>query len=59
MSQEIPGNATAITTEDLLAAIGELYVQTRVMRRMIDAAKGQGEVSNNNNVERQESKIGI
>ncbi|HEY1249253.1 MAG TPA: hypothetical protein VGE97_09715 [Nitrososphaera sp.] len=33
--QELPPNATPITTEDLLQTIGELYVQSRILQRIV------------------------
>jgi hypothetical protein len=32
---DVPPGATPIDTDELLAAIGELYVQVRVLRRMV------------------------
>lgn len=35
MPEQLPPGATPIDTDELLAAIGELYVQVRVYRRVI------------------------
>ena len=40
-NQQLPPDATPITTEDMLLAIGELFIQTRVLQRMLRSlAKG-------------------
>jgi hypothetical protein len=38
---ELPPGATPIATDELLAAIGELYVQVRVLRHMVQAQQQQ------------------
>ncbi len=35
-NQQLPPNATAISTEELLVCIGELFVQTRVLRKLLN-----------------------
>jgi hypothetical protein len=38
--QQLPPGATPIDTDELLAAIGELYVQVRVLRRIVQQQQG-------------------
>jgi len=33
--QQLPAGASPIDTDELLATIGELYVQTRIQRKML------------------------
>jgi len=41
MSDQLPADARPIQTDELLAAIGELYVQVRVLRGMLMAQQQQ------------------
>lgn len=36
MSQELPPNATPVTTEQMFAIIGELFVQVRILQAMLN-----------------------
>jgi hypothetical protein len=49
---EIPPSATPIDTDELLTTIGELYVQVRVMRRIIAQLQHQAETNHAVQVER-------
>jgi len=40
-SSSLPPDATPISTDELLAAIGELYVQVRVLRMMVQVQQRQ------------------
>ena len=59
MPQELPPGAREIQMNELLACIGELYLQTRLLREQLDAIKREGTLSNNYHEEREESKTRI
>jgi hypothetical protein len=42
-----PPGATPIDTDELLAAVGELYVQVRVLRKLLIRSQQQGAMAAN------------
>jgi hypothetical protein len=52
--ESVPDGGMPISMDDLFAAIGELYVQVRVMRKLLEAKQAP---IDNNNIRREESGI--